>query len=375
MKILTGIDLPLRMNCGSMVLAADIYGHAELPFDANFLCLDPAQEQPLPPNWTCLPLDKSLSLKNADVYHNRLRSLVEFEAARYRPDILHCQHLGYGMSKALVSCAGVPKIGLCHGTDVIEAMNSEVARRDFQFLVDSMDGIVFPSRGILNDARRLASIPESKVAIIPWGIPDSYLLAKDRRPAYSALPFRILYAGRLDPSKGIPTLLQAIRALPDNMHLTILGEGPEEVAVRDMIGELEIGHRTKLQRWRTRSGLQQTFLDFQLLVLPSSRIEAFGLVSVEAQAAGLPVLVANVSGLPETLPFQAQELAFEAGNVAMLAEKIARIAGSGHIWQHYSDLCRSNARRFVISDCVKQLDELSRNVLDEFTSTRSVARR
>jgi glycosyltransferase involved in cell wall biosynthesis len=371
MKVLTGIDLPLRMSCGSMVLAADIYGRAGLPFDANFLCLDPMQEQPVPPNWTCLPLDKSLCLRNAEAYHGRLRALVEFEAARYRPDILHCQHLGYGMSKALVGCTGVPKIGLCHGTDVIEAMNSEAGRRDLQFLVDRMDRIVFPSRGILNDARRIASIAETRVSIIPWGIPDSYLLSKGRRPAYTASPFRVLYAGRLDPSKGIPTLLQAIAALPDSVHLTILGEGPDEPAVRDMIAALAIDHRTELQRWRTRSGLQQTFLDFQLLVLPSLQIEAFGLVSVEAQAAGLPVLVANVSGLPETLPSQAQELAFEAGNAMVLTEKITGIAGNERIWRHYSELCLSNAGRFVISNCVRRLDDLSRKVLDEFAATKA----
>ena len=354
-----------------MVLAADIYGRAGLPFDANFLCLDPVQQQPLPPNWTCLPLDKSSCLRNADVYHRRLRTLVEFEAARYRPDILHCQHLGYGMSKALVGCAGVPKIGLCHGTDVIEAINSEAGRRDFQFLVDRMDRIVFPSRGILNDARLVASIAEVRVSIIPWGIPDSYLLPRGRRPSYAASPFRVLYAGRLDPSKGIPTLLQAMSALPDSVHLTILGEGPEEPTVRDMIAGLALGHRTELQRWRTRSGLQQAFLDFQLLVLPSLRIEAFGLVSVEAQAAGLPVLVANVSGLPETLPLHAPELAFEADNAAVLTEAIGRIAGNERLWRHYSELCRSNAGRFVISNCVKQLDELSRKVLDEFAATKA----
>lgn len=365
MKVLTGIDLPYAMTCGSMILSHDIYSPSEdMNLQSRFLCLEPIDLAELPTNWRACSLQKSLSFSSPIEYQSKLDEWVQTHVEQFEPDVIHCQHLCYGMSNALTKQSwGVPLVGLCHGTDVIEASRSERHKRDFEVIVEKVDRLIFPSQGILSDARRVLTIPEEKISIVPWGIPDELFSVDRPMPRYSRKPFNILYAGRFDESKGIDTLLLALATLPDFICLALIGTGPELEKLRLLALQLNLLERLTFHEWKSRPELQATFQKYQLLVLPSLQVEAFGLVCIEAQAAGLPVLASDASGLPETLPFSKDAFSFRAGDATNLAEKVSQFTENGEEWEAYSMLCKQNSSRFALSNCIKKLFAVTDNAV------------
>jgi glycosyltransferase involved in cell wall biosynthesis len=106
----------------------------------------------------------------------------------------------------------------------------------------------------------------------------------------------LLAVARLTRQKGIDVAVRALRSLPDDVVLVVLGEGPERAALEQLARELDVEGRVFLlgrvpdvAAWLRRASV---------LVHPA-RWEGFGLGVLEAMLAGLPVVAANVSSLPE----------------------------------------------------------------------------
>lgn len=365
MRILSGIDIHYEPNCGSILLAQDMYAPFDPGIEARFLVLKPELPAQLPLGWRSLSVQKSLAKTAPDKYQGQLNTLVDAQIRDFRPDLLHCQHLCYGMIAALRQAEEIPKIGICHGTDVIEALQSPVSRAAFQSNVDAMDYVVFPSNGILSNARQVVTVPFAKAKVIPWGLPDRFLQPSRQHAIFANDPFRVLFAGRFDESKGIEVLIAALALLPRHIHLTLMGKGPTEPELRAKISDLGLQERVRFAPWQSRDKLQQSFTQYQLSVLPSREIEAFGLAAVEAQAAGLPTIVSAVSGLPETLPTSIRPLlTFEPGNVPELADRIAAVASKAEDWNETASECRANAARFRIRTTVTNLLSLSESLFN-----------
>jgi len=107
--------------------------------------------------------------------------------------------------------------------------------------------------------------------------------------------------GRLVDQKNYPTLLTAfslvIRKNP-NFHLYIVGDGPLKEQFQNLADELEIRSAVT---WLGRTDMISEFLSSVDLFVLSSKYEGFGLVLLEAMAAGTPILAANNSAIPEVL--------------------------------------------------------------------------
>jgi len=349
-----------------MLLAQDMYDHFDAGVETRFLVLEPELPTELPLGWRGLSVQKSWARPDPDKYQRQLNELVSAEIRDFRPDLMHCQHLCYGMIAALRQAKNIPKIGICHGTDVIEALRSPILRAAFQSNVDAMNHVVFPSHGILYNARQVVSVPLAKAKVIPWGIPDRFLLPDRQHAIFAKDPFRVLFAGRFDESKGIELLIAAMALLPRHIHLTLMGKGPIEPELRAQIANLRLQDRVLFAPWQSRDELQRTFIQYQLSVLPSREIEAFGLAVVEAQAAGLPTIVSAVSGLPETLTTNLRPLlTFESGNISELADRIATVASTAEDWNKIAAECRASAERFRIGTTVASLLSLSESLFNE----------
>ncbi|NNK91550.1 MAG: glycosyltransferase [Acidimicrobiia bacterium] len=115
----------------------------------------------------------------------------------------------------------------------------------------------------------------------------------------------LLYAGRIQALKGIDVAIEATARLRD-VDLLIVGgpsgpRGSDEVAgLRSFAEALDVADRVHFLSPQPHERLADFYRAADLLVLPS-RSESFGLVAAEAQACGLPVLAANVGGLPHVV--------------------------------------------------------------------------
>lgn len=100
----------------------------------------------------------------------------------------------------------------------------------------------------------------------------------------------MLHAGRLTTEEGPHHLIEACAGLPD-AHLSVAAPIPPDRAADNI----------RYLGWLPRRALWREFAHHDVLAVRFTTLEAFGLVAVEAQAAGLPVLHKDVPGLAETL--------------------------------------------------------------------------
>ena len=128
----------------------------------------------------------------------------------------------------------------------------------------------------------LEGLPEA------WGVNGSDDVPRDARV--------LLAVSRLTEQKGIDVAIRALAALPSDMVLVVLGDGPERAALKRLALELGLEQRVFLlgRVPDVASWLRRT----SVFVHPA-RWEGFGLAVLEAMLAGLPVVASNVSSLPE----------------------------------------------------------------------------
>ncbi len=134
-----------------------------------------------------------------------------------------------------------------------------------------------------------------------------------------------VYAGRLAPSKGLDTLLEAWRVGNIELPLKIVGEGPVKHYVRgaaranphvEYLGEVDADAVTALVGGA------------MFAVVPTRGIETFGRVAAEAMARGTPAIAAGHGGLAEIVSDGETGLLFPPGDVAALIDRVQSLIAS-----------------------------------------------
>lgn len=159
-------------------------------------------------------------------------------------------------------------------------------------------------------AHRVLTVSEySRTQILEWsGVPPDRVVnvgngvgppfSPDGLRRQSGCPY-ILYAGNSRPHKGLLTLLQAFRGLPErDLRLVLAGRLGAETA--QLAQSLGIGHRTEIVDSPDDDELASLYRGALALVLPSL-MEGFGLPALEAMACGTPVIASRAGSLPEVV--------------------------------------------------------------------------
>ena len=196
--------------------------------------------------------------------------------------------------------------------------------------------------GLVRSARR--------VAVIPFGVPlDRYrgtdparLARVDAIRAHASGP-RLLFVGRLVYYKGLQVLLDAVREWPGT--LLIAGEGPLEGPLRGRAARDGLGERVVFLGRVSDDDLPAYYQACDAFVLPSiARTEAFGVVQVEAMAAGLPVVSTR---LPTGVPWVNQDgvsgLVVPPDDAAALGSALGRLAADSGLRERLAAGARRRA--------------------------------
>ena len=212
-----------------------------------------------------------------------------------RADIVHTHLVHadlYGGVAAKVR--GVRLVSTKHNDDPFRIGPFRVVERQLGRLADRVIAITESLRRFTVER---VGIPAEKVETIHYGL-DALPEAWGENPP-NAVPAdaRILLAvARLTEQKGVDVAIAALRELPEDVVLVVLGEGPERPALERLATELAVAERVFLlgrlpdvAAWLRRA---------QALVHPA-RWEGFGLAVLEAMLAGLPVVATDVGSLPE----------------------------------------------------------------------------
>ncbi|CAM5632808.1 hypothetical protein GCM10010329_22620 [Streptomyces spiroverticillatus] len=356
--VATTLDLPAGSPGGSVELFLDLYtGDTPLIPARAFMLAPPGPRPHLPPGLNLLSVQgKCLDGPAFGRYVTALRRALTTTIDPSQIDVLHLQHLTFGATAALLRALPAhPRIALVHGTDLLFAESHRDQLQVLRETARAADAIVVPTNAMADRLLNLApQTDRRKITRIPWGIPDHLLTAPPPRPARTVTShLRLLYAGRLTAEKGVESLLQGLAPI-QGVELSIAAPRAQFQALAPLLQRT--GVRARYLGWLRRPQLWKAFAEHDALVMPSTTLEAMGLVALEAQACGLPVLHQPVPGLNETLA--ASAITTDFTHPTALARDVNRLRTSPGLLPALRQAGYANAARYPLSATARSLTEL-----------------
>jgi glycosyltransferase involved in cell wall biosynthesis len=136
--------------------------------------------------------------------------------------------------------------------------------------------------------------------------------------------FRLIAIGRLVERKGFDYLIRAMKRLPEAIRLRIVGDGPQEPALRALAREEGVEDRVELLGFRSREEVHELLRDSDCFVL-SSLHEGLGIVVQEAMDAGLPIVSTNEGGQVDLVSCPRNGILVDPADERQLADAILRL--------------------------------------------------
>jgi glycosyltransferase involved in cell wall biosynthesis len=193
-----------------------------------------------------------------------------------------------------------PEIPGAFGRVVVEAWRLTLGRatlRRTDHLISTTASYASTSRTIWNYSP----------TVIPNAVDPAFFRPGPAAPRVAAkLPgtsgFRLLYVGRLVEHKGLEQVIDAMAFLKPPAQLMIAGSGPLQAALEARAAASPAKDRIKLLGRVPLEDLPEVYRACDVFALPSvSRLEAFGIVALEAMASGLPVVASDIPGVREVV--------------------------------------------------------------------------
>lgn len=181
--------------------------------------------------------------------------------------------------------------------------------------------VVVPSQSVANRAVERSRVPLEKIVVVPNAVDSSSFAAITKKPNEPGT-FRVGFVGRLDPVKCVPDLIEAVSQLPPTVRLDLYGDGSMRETITEGIAKLKLGDRVTLHGAVRDPRI--AYSDMDVLVLPS-KAEGFGLVLIEAMAAGIPVIGTDVDGIRDVVENEQTGLLVECGKPDRIASAIRRL--------------------------------------------------
>ena len=142
----------------------------------------------------------------------------------------------------------------------------------------------------------------------------------------------VLYFGRFSEEKGIGTLIEVCKELPD-VQFIFAGTGPLEETVNGIKNIKNVG-------FQKGEALEKLIREARFSIYPSEWYENCPFSVMESQMYGTPVLGANIGGIPELIQVGKTGELFESGNGKDLKRKIEKLWGDKKLCAKYSANCK-----------------------------------
>ena len=197
--------------------------------------------------------------------------------------------------------------------------------------------------------------PEETLHVLHSPAPN---IASSFTPPPQRSPLRFVFAGRIEPQKGLDWLLRSLAEVDVDVHLDIAGTGNEEhLSTLDRLAfDLGLREQVTVHGWLKEDEVYALIEQARAVIVPSVWHEPAGLVTLEAAALGRPVIASEVGGIPEYAtdafalrvpPRDVEGLAAAIADLARDADRAEAMGRRGY------DLARS---KFAMEDFLECLD-------------------
>lgn len=296
-----------------------------------------------------VPLPKVELTTHIDQFVNGIQEFATNKGLTY--DLIHSHYWMSGLAaEALKADWQVPVIQMFHTLGAMKqrvARSSEEVEGEYRLngerrVLGMADRVVAATQAELAQLQWLYQADTRKIVVIPPGVDLSRFYPIPADEAKEAIGVNtcnrmLLFVGRIEPLKGIDTLIQAIAImrhagkLDEDVCLAVIGgetdTSPENVGkemshLHEMRQHYELDDFVTFLGQRSQETLPYYYSAAEAVVLPSV-YESFGMVALEAMACGTPVVASEVGGLAFLVQDQKTGFTVPFADPQALADRLA----------------------------------------------------
>jgi len=304
---------------------------------------------------------------------------IAFRVLQEDYDLLHVHGMTPTVSDLAIFCGKVkrkPVIVTYHydpETPLLGSLGFVIARvydHIAFFLLKLVDGLVATTKSYAETSPVLRRLLK-RVEIIPLGIiqdkfdlPSDENLNSDQANANDNSGV-ILFVGQLREHKGLRYLLKAmkiVKAQKSDAHLVIVGDGPQRASLTQYASELKVDDKVSFEGNVAEEILPHYYAISNVVVLPSyTRRDAFGLVLLEAMAAGKPIVASDIPGIREVM--EGAGILVSPRDPQKLAKAILEILSGNQSLEKMRRHAQKNIQQYSWEHIVERYDRLYTKLL------------
>jgi D-inositol-3-phosphate glycosyltransferase len=309
-------------------------------------------------------------------------------------DLIHSHYWMSGIAgQALKDKWKIPMVHMFHTLGVMKqrvARTGEEEPGDYrlageQSVLQAADRIIAATLAELAQLQWLYRVDARKVLVIPPGVDLSrfYPIPSDEAKEFIGIPpceRMLLFVGRIEPLKGLDTLIEALSILQQRNHLArypiclaVIG-GNLELEAEDTTTEM-----ARLQELTGRYGLEGmvTFLGkrsqdtlpyyysaAEAVVVPS-HYESFGMVALEAMACGTPVVASQIGGLAYLVQDGETGFTVPTNDPAGLADRLIALIADPELRQRLGKQAAEFAKEYGWNIIARRIVSVYEDLLDD----------
>lgn len=247
-------------------------------------------------------------------------------------------------------------------------------------IVEQADIIIAATHAEQSQLLWLYRADRRKIVIIPPGVNLKKFNIKNR-PSYDKLAgsdvekIRFLFVGRIEPLKGIDTILEALVLIREahydlfqKLRLYIVGGNPADTTDTEMQRLLHLVETLYLEKTvcflgaKEQSSLSHFYAEATAVLMPSD-YESFGMVALEAMASGTPVIASQVGGLAYLIKDQVTGYLVPVRQADVLANRIVNLSENPDLVERMGRAAASLARQYAWPHIAFHLVQVFENIL------------
>lgn len=273
---------------------------------------------------------------------------------KIKPDIIHAQNLGVAIpTLTSARILKIPSVVWGRGSDVY--LPDRFTRMTSKSILQNADTVLALTEEMKQKMREMC---DRDISVVPNGI-DLERFKISSRGIKEGKAKTIIFVGRLHPVKGVQYLIEAMaivhQQMPD-VKLIIVGDGAERAMLEELAERLNLSDCIQFAGKVPQESIPQLMHQADVFAL-SSLSESFGIVNLEAMAAGLPIVATKVGGIPDVVEEGVNGYLVNAKNPDELADRLLVLLQNDEMREEISVTNREKAKLYTWDEVATKVEK------------------